>query len=366
MLFRSTDSGGVVEWTQHFGTAYHDHSYRGRQTSDGGYAFFGYYRNQANYENFGLVKIGPTGGVTKDIAVDVIQSPTNIICTSSGSPIKLLLTNYGGTNETNIVCYLVATGPSGTITYQDTMIGSIAPSTSVSFTFSPQMFNSLTPGSYSLKAYTIHRNGDISYSNDTITSTLTVISPSSDPTTTSAVACSAPASLTLTGSGADSLFWYAAATGDSMIGSGPSYITPSLNSTTTFYVENQKGKGNKVGPVNNSFGGGGYNSGTFGLNFDSRKIFKLISVLAYANAAGPCTVELQDSNGTVLQSRTFNVSVGAQRLFLNFTVPQANSLKLVLGAGSVQLFRNNAGASYTYSVSQTVEIYSPTAGNLHY
>ncbi len=361
-----TDANGIVEWTQHYGTAYHDHSYRGRETSDGGFAFFGYYRNQSNALNFGLVKIGPGGGVTKDIAVDVIQSPTNIICSSTGSPIKLLITNYGGTNETNIVCYLAATGPGGTTIYQDTLIGSVAPGTSVSFTFSPLLFNSLTPGTYDLKAYTIHRNGDISYSNDTITSTLTVISPSGDPTTTSAIACSSPASLSLGAVAADSLFWYAAATGDSMINSGPTYNTPSLNNTTTFYVESQMGKGNKVGPTSNSIGAGGYNGGTFGLNFDSRKIFKLISVLVYANSAGPCTIELRDVNNNLLQSKTFTVAVGAQRLYLNFTVPQANSLKLVLGAGSVQLFRNNNGASYTYSVSQTVEIYSPTAGNLNY
>ncbi|MEO8088205.1 MAG: hypothetical protein ABI763_15400, partial [Bacteroidota bacterium] len=240
-----TDSGGTVEWTQHYGTAYHDHAYRGLETSDGGYAFFGYYRDQANTENFGLVKIGPGGGVTKDIAVDRIESPTNIICTSSGSPIKLVLTNYGGTNETNIVCYLSATGPGGTVTYQDTMTGSLAPNTSNTFTFSPTLFNSLTPGAYTLKAYTIHRNGDISYSNDTITSTLTVISPSSDPTTTSGVVCTGPASLTLGASGADSLFWYD--NGGTMVGSGTSYATPSLNTTTTYYAENQKGKGNKVG-----------------------------------------------------------------------------------------------------------------------
>ncbi len=361
-----TDSGGVVEWQQHYGLAYHDHCYRGVQTSDGGYAFFGYYRNQANYENFGLVKIGPSGGVTKDIAIDRIEAPTNIICSSSGSPITLLLTNYGGTNETNIVCYLTATGPGGTVTYQDTMIGALPPGTSASFTFSPEVFNSLTQGTYSLKAYTIHRNGDISYTNDSLTSTLTVVSPASDPTTTSAAACTSPASLALTATGSDSLFWYDAAAGGILINSGSTYTTPSLNTTTTYYVENQKGKGSKVGAVNNGIGTGGYSNSAFGLNFDARIAFKLISVLVYADAAGASTIELRDLNNNILQTGTYNLKVGAQRVYLNFDVPQANSLKLVLGTTTPQLFRNNAGASYTYSVSQTVEIYSPTAGNLSY
>ena len=359
------DSGGVIEWTQHYGQAYHDHAYRGVQTSDGGYAFFGYYRNQANRLNYGLVKIGPGGGVTKDIAIDRIESPTNIICTSSGSPIKLLLTNYGGTNESNIVCYLLASGPGGTVLYQDTMTGSVAPGTSVSFTFSPLLFNSLGQGTYDLKAYTIHRNGDISYTNDTITATLTVIAPAPDPTTTSAVACTGPASLTLGAAGSDSLFWYDG--GGIMVGSGASFTTPSLNATTTYYAENQKGKGNKVGATSNAIGSGGYLNGTYGLAFDARKYFKLISVLVYANTAGNRTIELRDANNNLLQSGTYDLVAGAQRVYLNFDVPQANDLKLVLGAGSGQLYRNNSGANYSnYDVSQTIEIYAPTAGNLSY
>ncbi len=360
-----TDSGGVIEWTQHYGQAYHDHAYRGVQTSDGGYAFFGYYRNQANRLNFGLVKIGPGGGVTKDIAIDRIEAPTNIICSNSGSPIKLLITNYGGTNETNIVCYLSVTGPGGTQLYQDTMIGSVAPNTSVSFTFSPQLFNSLSLGTYTLKAYTIHRNGDISYTNDTITSTLDVILPASDPVTTSAVACAGPATLGLSATGNDSLFWYD--TGGRMVGSGASFTTPSINSTTTFYAENQTGKGDKVGAISNAIGNGGYLNGTYGLAFDARKFFKLISVLVYANTAGNRTIELRNANNQVLQTGTYNLAVGAQRVYLNFDVPQANDLKLVLGAGSDQLYRNNSGANYSnYDVSQTIEIYAPTAGNLSY
>ena len=360
-----TDSGGAIEWTQHYGTAYHDHAYRAIQTSDGGFAFFGYYRAQDQTYNFGLVKIGPGGGVTKDIAVDRIEAPTNVICSNSGSPITLLLTNYGGTNESNIVCYLTATGPGGTMTYQDTMQGSLIPNTSLSFTFSPLLFNSLTPGSYTLKAYTIHRNGDISYTNDTITSSLTVIPAANDPSTTSAIACAGPASLGLEATAGDSIFWYDA--NGTMVGSGSDFNTPQLNSTTTYYAEDQKGKGNMVGAVSNAIGTGGYFSLPAGLAFDARKNFKLISVLVYANSPGDRIIELRDAFYNLLQSDTFTLAAGAQRVFLNFDIPQANDLKLLLGFGSDALFRNNTGADYNnYDVSQTIEIYGPTAGNLNY
>jgi len=359
------DSGGVIEWSQHYGLAYHDHAYRAIQTSDGGFAFFGYYRNQANKLNYGLVKIGPDGGVAKDIAIDRIETPTNIICSSAGSPIKLLITNYGGTNESNIVCYLTATGPGGTTSYQDTLTGSVPPNTSQSFTFSPASFNSLDPGTYDLKAYTIHRNGDISYTNDTITSTLTVITPSPDPVTTSAIACTGPAALALAANANDSIFWYDS-TGV-LVGCGENFTTPSINNTTTYYAENRIGKGDMVGAPNNNIGSGAYSSLPFGLSFDARKNFKLISVLVYANSVGPRIIELRDANYNLLQSATYNLVVGAQRVFLNFDIPQANDLRLVLGLGSDALFRNNTGANYNdYDISQTIEIYAPTAGNLNY
>jgi hypothetical protein len=355
------DSSGVVEWVQNFGTGYHDHAYRGIETSDGGYALFGFYRNLPGHENFGLVKLGPGGGFLRDISIDRIVTPTNIICTSSGSPIKLLLRNNGTTYEDNIVCYLSVSGPGGNFLYQDTMTSTLNPDTIENFNFSPQLFNSLTPGTYELKAYTIHRNGDISYSNDTLTSSIEVILPSPDPVTTSGHACVGPASITLTATGADSLFWYNSS--GTMLGSGHTFQTPPAY-TATYYAQNQIGKGDKVGASDSTIGGGLYFTGTaYGLAFDARKNFKLISVLVYANVAGPRTIQLKDANNNLLQTGTYNLVPGPQRVFLNFDVPQGNDLKLLLATGSSPLFKNNVGANYPYNISQTVEIYGPSAFN---
>lgn len=360
-----TDSAGSIEWVQHYGTDYHDHAYRGLETSDGGFAFFGFYRNIGGFTNFGLVKIGPGGGISKDIAVDRIVTPTNIICTTNGSPINVLIRNYGSTYESNIVCYLQVNGPSGSHTYQDTLTTTLIPDSFITFTFSPELFNALDPGAYTLKAYTIHRNGDISYTNDTVTSSITAVIASPDPTTTSSIACTGPASQALVATGADSTFWFDG--GGVMVGSGPTFMTPSSFTTATFYAQNQKGKGNMVGAEDNNLGNGGYNSGAFGLAFDARKRFKLISVLVYANNTGNRTIQLKDTDNVVLQSATFNLTPGAHRLYLNFDIPQENDLKLVLAAGSNSLYRNVQGANYSdYDVSQTIEIYGPTAFNNNY
>ncbi|MBK6988603.1 MAG: hypothetical protein IPH33_10420 [Bacteroidetes bacterium] len=99
-----TDSLGTIEWQNTtYGSVYHDHAYRGIETSDGGFAEFGFFRNSAGFMNFSLVKLGPNGGVTKDIAVDEFITPYSSVCRSNNVPFELKLTNYGATNETNIV-----------------------------------------------------------------------------------------------------------------------------------------------------------------------------------------------------------------------------------------------------------------------
>lgn len=53
--------------------------------------------------NYCLVKVGPNGGVTKDIGIDEFITPYTSLCRSNNIPLELKLTNYGATNETNIV-----------------------------------------------------------------------------------------------------------------------------------------------------------------------------------------------------------------------------------------------------------------------
>ena len=89
-----------------------------------------------------------------------------------------------------------------------------------------------------------------------------------------------------------------------------------------------------VGLTDNSAGGISNSSGY--LRFDSRKYFRLVSVLVYPMTAGNRTIELRTSSGTVLQSKTINlpIAAGGMRVYLNFDVPVGNDLQLGLSAGS--------------------------------
>lgn len=367
-----TDNAGNFEWhVTSYGSAYHDHAYRGIETSDGGFAEFGYFRNSAAAMNFSLVKLGPNGGVNKDIAIDNITAPKVNLCRSNNVSLSVVLTNYGATTEQNIPVIFKIDNGSTITTLTDTFVGNLLPNISTTLTFS-STYNFNVDGTYNLKAYIPHRPSDISYTNDTIAIIVNVIPPTGDPSTTSAVRCS-NGTLTLNSTraaAADSMFWYDAPVNGNLVSTGTSYTTPSLSSTTTYYVQSIKGKGSITGAADNSIGSGS-SSNTGYLKFDSRTQFKLVSVLVYPSSAGNRTIELRNSGGTVLQSKTINLPSAPSgiRVYLDFDIPQANDLQLGLSGSSGTLFRNSGGAVYPYSISQTLEIYgssSSSAGNYYY
>jgi hypothetical protein len=362
-----TDGTGTVDWQKYsYGKEYHNHAYRALETSDGGFAEFGYFiDDQQGFRNFALVKLPPNGGIVKDLSVDDVVAPNINLCRGTNVPLSVQLTNYGGANESNIVVTLKIDNGTNTTTIVDTFPGPLVPAATSTLNFS-QTFDFSLDGTYTLKAYIQHRNSDISYPNDTTIKTITVVPPVLDPVTTSSISCNNGSFLltAIPNSVNDSMFWYDASVNGNLISTGNSYTTPTINNTTTYYVQSQKGKGYKVGKVDNVVGNGDYSKGNH-LKFDSRRDFKLVSVLVYSMAAGSRTIELRNSAGTVLQSKTINLPVALNgiRVFLNFDVPEGNDLQLRLTNGSVDLFRNSTGAVFPYDISQTVEIYGTNSSN---
>ncbi len=175
-------------------------------------------------------------------------------------------------------------------------------------------------------------------------------------------------SMTLTATANGDISWFNAA-GD-FIGSGASYTTPTLTSTTTYYVQNTEIYVDSINaePYTNGIGGGGYIGTDQYEIFDSYVPFTLKSALVYAQSAGTFTVELQDSNAVVLASAPITVPAGQSRINLNFSVPVNNKLRLVgksinTGTG---LYRNNNSASYPYDLSGILSITGSSAGASYY
>ncbi|MEX1001302.1 MAG: M4 family metallopeptidase [Crocinitomicaceae bacterium] len=159
------------------------------------------------------------------------------------------------------------------------------------------------------------------------------------------------ATLTASGTGGN-LEWYDAFSGGNVVGSGSSFTTPPLTLTTSYYVEeNIPGALQNLGPLDNTFGGGGFFNGNQHLIFDCTSPVTLKTVKVYADGAGDRYIELRNSAGVVLQSATVFIPNGEQIINLNFDLPVGTDLQLGTQANSNQaLYRNSNGPSFPYTV----------------
>lgn len=173
---------------------------------------------------------------------------------------------------------------------------------------------------------------------------------------------------TLTASGSSFLNWYDAQIGGNYLGTGSVYTTPNLLVTTRYWVEDSVPKSpQKVGPANNSIGSGAYFQYNQYLIFDVYKQATLKSVKVYAGSTKNRTIELRDQNGVVLQSKTVNIAAGQSRVTLNFSLTPGTNYQLgVSNSAAPDLYRNNSGPTYPYTLTGLVSITGSSASQPGY
>ena len=201
---------------------------------------------------------------------------------------------------------------------------------------------------------------------NTVQTNYITINPPASPTANGAQLCN-PGSVTLNATGSGQLSWYSQAIGGTAIATGGSYTTPTLSSTTTYYVENMTTQAPvNAGPVNNSFGTGGNhnNTSTQYLEFTVYQTCTLATADVNAGAAGNKTFTLWDGAGNQLNQYTVNCpGTGWNTLTLNIPLTPGNYR---IGGTQMNLYRNNAGASYPYTAPGVLSITGSSAGGGFY
>lgn len=175
-------------------------------------------------------------------------------------------------------------------------------------------------------------------------------------------------SMVLSGTATGQITWY-----DDMgilVGTGSTFTTPVLTNTTTYYAMNTDSYNDTLSlePHTNGIGGGGYVSTAHYNNFTADVPFTLKSVLVYAQNAGSITIELQNHDGTMMETMTASVPAGESRVQLNFSVPVDTNMRLAgTSFGTTNgLYRNNNSASYPYEIPNVVRILGSDAGASYY
>ncbi len=195
---------------------------------------------------------------------------------------------------------------------------------------------------------------------------VTTTGPSA-PTTNNASVCGS-GSMTLTASGSGTINWFSNASGGSSLGSGNSFVTPVLTTTTTYYAEASVTTGGQslyCPPASNTIGSGAQHTGSQYLSFNVTNACTLKSVKIYANVAGTFTVQLQNSGGSLITSSSVTVPAGESRINLNYSLTPGTGYRLTR-SGSFSLYRNNGGVSYPYNVTNYVSITGSSGGSGFY
>lgn len=156
----------------------------------------------------------------------------------------------------------------------------------------------------------------------------------------------------------------------SVIQEGDTLSLNSVTSVQTYTVENIEAPAlGDVGPLNNNFGTGGIHSSTYhgAINFTADQGLEIVSAWVNADGAGARTFTLAagvNNDGTApnpfLEQVTVDLVDGAQRIDLNIIVPQAGNYNI--GANNVDLYRNDTGPSYPYTLAGIMTLNSSSAG----
>ncbi|MEO8146777.1 MAG: PKD domain-containing protein [Bacteroidia bacterium] len=197
----------------------------------------------------------------------------------------------------------------------------------------------------------------------TQTAYITINLPTAPTAAGTTICAGNPAVLTATG--IDSLTWFNAPVGGTPLYSGGTFTTPAIFGPTTYYVESDIYPApQNNGPVDNTFGTGGFftNNNYHDLIFDCFTPVKLVSVKVYAQGAGIRTITLMDNTGATLQSLAVNIPDGMSIVTLNFDLPVGTDLELGT-AVNVDLYRNQGGATFPYTLAGVVSIKGTNAGN---
>lgn len=178
-----------------------------------------------------------------------------------------------------------------------------------------------------------------------------------------------------TTTGGATLQWYANPTGGAAIGTGSVFTTPTITTTTNYYVTSTGGLSTSFLGKASTLGTDGTNTSGAYLIFDAFSNFTLNSVVVYPSGTGAGTVviALQNSTGTTLQTATVSVTGSAtavaQTVPVNFNITPGTAYRLVYlssTGGVTALYRDFSGATFPYTLSGVASITNGSIGGYYY
>ena len=171
-------------------------------------------------------------------------------------------------------------------------------------------------------------------------------------------------SVTFTVEGGSNVQWYDSASSDTPIATGNSFTTPSLNATTSYWVEDislnqgEVATGGKLTQTLNNQGQFQPNS-TYYMFFNANEDVIINSVKVFAEGTANRTIAVVDAAGTTIATGTFNIPNGESIVNLNFFVPAGTGYGMRLVGNNPLLWRDKdltTPFAYPFQIGSLVTI----------
>ena len=208
--------------------------------------------------------------------------------------------------------------------------------------------------------YTISLTATNTYGFNHITKTnlVTVDKPWNPIVADEAKCSSGSVTFNATNTSAGTIKWYSSLNSSTPIDTGNTFTTPNLTQSTSYWLENSVDKPiQNVGKIAVNSNGGilGYQQS---LIFDVYKDIILKSVKIYSATAGSRLIKLKNSIGLTISQKTVSVIVGWNTVELGFDLSIGTDYRLE----GKDLYRNNSGVSYPYTLPGVLSITKSSAG----
>jgi len=313
-----------------------------------------------------------------DIAVTAVTPVGASLCATSSQSVAVSIRNLGTVAQKNIPV-TISVRENGNEVTQLTGIytATLAPFAKAELLLE-ETFATVAGSSYELVALSA-LSGDAVTANNRMQRTFTVQENMAPPTTASATRCGDNPTLTLTHSGAGTIFWYNSPTSTQPLAAGNLQQVAASQVKDKLYAAYNDFEGT-LGPANKSFAtGGGYNQFTPDVLVTTQAPLVLESARLYIGNSGRITFTAYNAEGSPVSSRTLQVTAtrtpaaadvqpddpedeGAV-YYLGLELPEAGDYRIAIAyEEGATIFRNNAGvAGYPFEIPNVFVITGNTA-----
>lgn len=170
----------------------------------------------------------------------------------------------------------------------------------------------------------------------------------------------------------NNIYWYDSPTGGEAVNVGNTFTTPNLSTTTSYWVtevflgQGQIPNQGNVGPTSQNVS----SNDDYGVTFQVTQVpFNIQDVQVFATGSGPLTVELLDSSGGTVHTKSFSLTGGtatspaSHTLDLNWTITNTGTYYLQKKTGPGMLYVPSSDTSFPYALGTGAEITDGSDGS---